>query len=168
MNVMEFSWLYLSAQLCVPNINDAMNVIEFSWLYLSAQLCVPNYNDAMNDIFDLQRDLHANGFALREEHTFGTRTLLFAFLFLSQRVGLRSTLGFSSHLLFTLQLFASVFWPWRCVFVTLLARESFSHQCSTNQKHCSPSKLSKLVFVCLTLTELGMMTLSVHTIVVWA
>ena len=33
---------------------------------------------SINEIVDLQRDLHANDFALCEEDTFGTRTLLFA------------------------------------------------------------------------------------------
>ena len=33
----------------------------------------------MSEIVDLQRDLHANDFALCEEYTFGTRTLLIAF-----------------------------------------------------------------------------------------
>ena len=35
-------------------------------------------NDARNAIHDLQRDLHANDFALCEENAVGTRTLLFA------------------------------------------------------------------------------------------
>ena len=58
----------------------------------------------MNEILDLQRDLHANNLALCEEHTFGTRTLLFAFHFLSERVALCSMLGDSPRLLLTLQL----------------------------------------------------------------
>ena len=36
----------------------------------------------MNEIFDLQRDVHANDFTLCEENTFGLRTLLCAFFFL--------------------------------------------------------------------------------------
>ena len=53
----------------------------FVALLIGTRVCVPNRNDAMNEILDLQRDLHANDFALCEGYTFGTRTLLFAFPF---------------------------------------------------------------------------------------
>ena len=65
----------------------------------------------MNEILDLQSDLHANGFAVCEEYTFGIRTLLFAFLFSSERIALHSMLKIAHRLLLTLQRFASV--PWR-------------------------------------------------------
>ena len=48
---------------------------------------------------------------ISEEYIFEIRALLFPFLFLSERVALRSMLGVSPRLLFTLQLSASV--PWR-------------------------------------------------------
>ena len=63
----------------------------------------------MNGILDLQRDLRANDFGLREEYTFGIRTLLFAFVRESR---LRWKLGVSSRILLTLHLSASVSWRW--------------------------------------------------------
>ena len=80
-------------------------------------MCVPNCFDATNEILDLQRDLHANDFALCEAYTFGIRTFLFAFLFQSERVALRSMTRVSSRRLLTLQLSAFVFWRWGCVLV---------------------------------------------------
>ena len=61
---------------------------------------------------DLQPGLHANDSSLCEEYTFGIRTLLFAFLFLSKIVALRSMLVVSTTFFLTLQLPASV--SWRC------------------------------------------------------
>ena len=43
----------------------------------------------MNEIIYLQRDLHANDFALCEEYTCGIRTLSFAFLLSSEKIFLR-------------------------------------------------------------------------------
>ena len=43
-----------------------------------------NYNEAANEILDLQQDPHANDLVFCEEHTFGTRMLLFASFFSSQ------------------------------------------------------------------------------------
>ena len=67
----------------------------------------------MNEILDLRHDLHAKDFALCEEYTFGIRTRVFAFPFLSEKVALRSLLAFSSRLLLTLQLSALVPWSGR-------------------------------------------------------
>ena len=55
--------------------------MEFSRIYISAQACVPNFHDVIKEMLDLQRDLHANDFALCEEYAFGTRTLLLDFSF---------------------------------------------------------------------------------------
>ena len=55
-------------------------------------------------ILDLQCDLHANNFALREECTFGIPTLLFALPFLLEGVTLHSMLWVSPRQLLTLQL----------------------------------------------------------------
>ena len=85
-------------------------------------MCVPNYFDATNEILELQRDLHANDFAHCEAYTFGIRTFLFAFLFQSERVALRSMTRVSSRRLLTLQLSAFVFWRWRaCLCIARLA-----------------------------------------------
>ena len=59
----------------------------------------------------MQRDPRANDLVLGEEKAFVIRTLLFAFLLLSEEVALRSLLGVFSRLLLTLQFSASV--PWR-------------------------------------------------------
>ena len=50
----------------------------------------PNHFDSMNEIFDLQRDLHANDFAPCEAYPLGVRTFLFALFLLSERVALLS------------------------------------------------------------------------------
>ena len=52
-----------------------------SWLCQLTREYVPNYNDAISEILDLRRDLHENNFALCEEYTSGSRTLLFVFSF---------------------------------------------------------------------------------------
>ena len=92
---------------------------NFSWLCWLARACVPHYNDATNEIHDLPRDPQVNILGLYEKHTFEIRTLLFAFLFLSKRVG---------RMLLTLQLSGSV--PWSGVqrtalLVPLESRASF-------------------------------------------
>ena len=94
MKVKTIQSVYFSQYLCnkVSSYFHPLQsfLLECSWLY------VPNYYDAMNEILDLQRDLHANDFALCEEYIFGTRTLLCAFPFLSERESrLRSMLGVS-------------------------------------------------------------------------
>ena len=68
----------------------------------------------MNGILDLQCDLRANDFALREEYRLGFERF---HLPLSERVALRWILGVSSRILFTLLLSASVSWRWGCVLV---------------------------------------------------
>ena len=82
------SWVFSSnllASRCLPIFLPLQHLLmEYSWLHQSTQMCVPKYHDAMNVVLDLQRDLHANDFALCEEYTFGIRTFLLAF-FLKER-----------------------------------------------------------------------------------
>ena len=50
-------------------------------LLIGTHKCQPQTNfDSLNEIFDLQRDLHTNDFALCEAFFFGVRAFLFAFL----------------------------------------------------------------------------------------
>ena len=70
----------------------------------------------MNEIVHLQRDLHANDFALVKKNT-TVELERFNCLSLCQRESPSLNAGSLLPLTFAMQLSTSVSWRWRCVFV---------------------------------------------------